>query len=142
MTVNKHLIKNFKSVPIGIPYNLKEIYRGVDLRYAKTYGKDTMYIESKSYISFSKSKKIAADFPKNANKDHGTLELNVKNIPRRTHIIENKRWGMKSYQPQEKEVLLPPGILIFSTIPTSNRTYNKRYYNVIQYKPFALKTIK
>jgi len=141
LIANKHLIQNFKSVPIGIPYNLKVIYRGVDLSHAKTYGKDIMYIESKSYLSFSKIKLTAASFPKVANKIHGILVLNTQIIPRRTPVIYNRMWGMKSSQEQEEEVLLPPGILIFSTIPTSNRTYNKRYYNVIQYKPFPLKPI-
>lgn len=137
-----YLIQNFKTVPPGIPHGLKHIFRGVDLRYAKPYDKDTMYIESKSYMSFSKNKLIAGSFPKDANKIHGTLVLSTEIIPRRTPVIYNQLWGMKSSQPQEKEVLLPPGILIFSKTPTSNRTYNKKYYNVVKYQPYKLKSLK
>lgn len=109
---DSYLIKNFKSVPIGRPSKLNFIYRGVDLRHAKPYGKNILFIESRSYMSFSKTQKVAKDFPKIVNKDHGILVLNVDIIPRRTPVIYNGLWGMKSVY-NEEEVLLPPGILFF-----------------------------
>lgn len=140
--VNRDLIRNFKSVPVGVPRGLKEIYRGVDLKHAIPYGKDKFLIESKSYMSFSKSKKVASRFPQKANKIHGILVLDTKLIPRRTPVIYNKLWGMKSSSSAEteEEVLLLPGTMIISKTPFVNKIYNKsyNYYKVLKYVPYKI----
>jgi hypothetical protein len=137
---NRDLIKNFKSVPVGVPHGLKEIYRGVDLKHAVPYGKDKLLIESKSYMSFSKSKTVASSFPKKINKIHGILVLDPNIIPRRTPVIYNKLWGMKSTVSEEEEVVLLPGTLIISKTPFVNRIHNKpyNYYKVLKYIPYKL----
>ena len=89
---------------MGVPHGLKEIYRGVDLKHAVPYGKDKLLIESKSYMSFSRSKQVASGFPKQTNKIHGI------------YLFYNKLWGMKSTI-SEEEVVLLPGTLIISKTP-------------------------
>jgi hypothetical protein len=132
-------MRNFKTVPVGVPYGLKEIYRGVDLKHAVPYGKDKLLLESKSYMSFSKSKLVASGFPKKENKIHGILILNTNLIPRRTPVLYNKMWGMKSTI-SEEEVVLLPGTMIISKTPIVNRIYNKpyNYYKVLKYTPYKL----
>lgn len=140
--VNRNLIQNFKHTPLGKPHDVQYIYRGVDLRHAKPYAKGLLFIESKSYMSFSKFQSVAAGFPKNGNRDQGILALNFNIIPRRTPVIYNGMWGMKSKNPREGEVLLPPGIIIFSSTPNKSRNYGKKYYDVKRFIPSKLSPFK
>ena len=137
---NSLLIKNFKSLPIGAPSGLHALYRGIDLKYAKPDGKNTFFIDSKSYLSFSRNISQAAQFPKQANRTQGILILDTKLIPRRTPVIYNTLWGMKSAYPNEKEVVLPPGKLIFSRVPGATKTARGEipHYKVVSYKPYSL----
>lgn len=136
MKVNRNLIRNFKHTPVGKPHKLQRyIYRGVDMRYAKPYSKGLLYIESKSYMSFSLFQSVAAGFPKSGNREQGILVLDVNMIPRRTPVIYSGMWGMKSQSADEKEIVLPPGILIFSSVPNSSRNYGKKYYDVKRFIP-------
>lgn len=137
---NAMLIKNFKSVPIGAPHGLHTLYRGIDLKHAKPGGKSDMFIDSKSYLSFSRNISQAAQFPKQANGTRGILILDTKLIPRRTPVIYNTLWGMKSAYSNEKEVVLPPGKMIFARVHGATKTARGEipHYKILSYKPSSL----
>lgn len=129
MEANKKLMAEFKELQkqksrhkSPFPFGSKYIYRGVkNINNSTNYQKNPQgdYIKDyKSYISFSRSEKVALQFatggPANS---PAVLELDIGNISKRSPVIYNGMWGFKSYNPDEQEVLLLPGRLIILRHP-------------------------
>jgi len=124
---NRKLLKEFQELQTmktrqTLPFGSKFIYRGVkNINNTANYQQNSQGNYSKdykSYISFSRSIDVAKQFASGGPvHSPAILLLDIREISKKVPIIYNGVWGFQSQNPQEQEVLLPPGRLIISRHP-------------------------
>ncbi|ABT13930.1 hypothetical protein MT325_M376R [Paramecium bursaria chlorella virus MT325] len=120
LNANERLMKEFRNVtfkiPKGIPYNIRYVFRGDDMRTLVQLKSGMLSKTIKSYISFSRDVNIAYSFA--FKKEHPIIfMLDLKTLSKKIPVVYNGLWKFNSYNPHEKEVVLPPGNIIVHKKP-------------------------
>lgn len=114
LKANENLMKEFRTVkfqiPKGIPYNIRYVFRGDDMKTLTPLKNGMLSKVFPSYVSFSRDVSVAYKFAFKLNKPI-IFMLDLKSISKQVPVVYNGLWKFKSFNPHEKEVLLPPGKL-------------------------------
>jgi hypothetical protein len=120
LDANKKLMQELKTItfqiPKGIPYNIRYVFRGDDASLLVRLPNGMLSKNFRSYISFSRDINIAYQFAFKRNIPI-IFMLDLKSLSPKIPVIYNGLWKFSSYNPHEKEIVIPPGKIIVHKTP-------------------------